>query len=250
MHLTDTAAIVTGAASGLGAATAQALARQGVHVFGLDLAVDQAPPVDGVTYLATDVTDPEQVAAAVDRAAEGPAPLRTVVTCAGIAPSRRIVGRSGPHDPGLFAAVVRVNLTGTFTVLAAAAERIAHTPPLDDGQRGVVVTTASAAAFDGQIGQAAYAASKGGVVALTLPAARDLADRGIRVNCIAPGIVQTPMMAGFPEEVTRSLAAGVPFPRRLARPDEFAALVLSIVDNDYINGEVIRMDGALRMAPR
>ncbi|MFW6773486.1 SDR family NAD(P)-dependent oxidoreductase [Nocardioides sp. CPCC 205120] len=251
MQLADTAAIVTGAASGLGAATAAALAAKGAHVFGLDLgsAVQAAPSVDGVTYVPTDVTDAEQVAAAVATAAEG-APLRTVVNCAGIGPSARILSRKGTHDLGLFAKVVQINLVGTFNVLTLAAERIAATPELEHGARGVVVNTASIAAFDGQVGQAAYSASKGGVVGLTLPAARDLAQHGIRVNVIAPGIVETPMLATVSEEFRAGLAAGVPFPQRLARPDEFAQLAMAIIDHDYLNGEVIRMDGALRMAPR
>ena len=250
MQLTDTAAIVTGGASGLGAATAQALAARGARVFALDQQVDGAPEVDGVSHVATDVTDVEQVQAAVDRAAEAGVPLRTVVSCAGIGPSMRILGRKGPHDLALYAKVIAVNLVGTFNVLTLAAERIAATEPLEDGARGVVVNTASVAAYDGQVGQAAYSSSKGGIVGLTLPAARDLAQHGIRVLAIAPGIVDTPMLATVSEEYRAGLAAGVPFPQRLARPDEFAQLVLAIIEHDYLNGEVIRMDGALRMAPR
>ena len=249
MQLDNTSAVVTGGASGLGAATAQALAARGVRVFALDLKVDEAPTVDGVTYVATDVTDPEQVQAAVDQAAEA-GPLRTVVNCAGIAPSMRILGRRGAHDLAAYASVIQVNLVGSFNVLALAAEKIAATEPFEDGQRGVVVNTASIAAYDGQVGQAAYASSKGGIVGLTLPAARDLAQYGIRVNTIAPGIVETPMLATVSEEFRAGLAAGVPFPQRLGRPDEYAQLALAIVDHDYLNGEVIRMDGALRMAPR
>jgi NAD(P)-dependent dehydrogenase (short-subunit alcohol dehydrogenase family) len=251
MRLDDTAAIVTGGASGLGAATARALAGKGVRVFALDLptAVDKAERVDGVRCLAADVTDPEQVRTAVEAAA-GAGPLRTVVNCAGIGPSARILGRKGVHDLDLFATVVRINLIGSFNVLALAAEQIAATDPDDGGQRGVVVNTASIAAYDGQVGQAAYASSKGGLVGLTLPAARDLAQYGIRVCTIAPGIVETPLLASVSDEFRAGLAAGVPFPPRLARPDEFASLVLAVVDHDYLNGEVIRMDGALRMAPR
>jgi NAD(P)-dependent dehydrogenase (short-subunit alcohol dehydrogenase family) len=251
MRLDDTAAIVTGGASGLGAATARALAGKGVRVFALDLptAVDKAERVDGVRCLAADVTDPEQVRAAVEAAA-GAGPLRTVVNCAGIGPSARILGRKGVHDLDLFATVVRINLIGSFNVLALAAEQIAATDPDDGGQRGVVVNTASIAAYDGQVGQSAYASSKGGLVGLTLPAARDLAQYGIRVCTIAPGIVETPLLATVSDEFRAGLAAGVPFPPRLARPDEFASLVLAVVDHDYLNGEVIRMDGALRMAPR
>ena len=249
MQLENTSAIVTGGASGLGAATAQALAAQGVQVFALDLNVDDAPVVDGVTYVATDVTDPAQVQAAVDQAAAA-APLRTVVNCAGIGPSMRILGKKGPHDLEVYATVVKVNLIGTFNVMALAAEKIAATEPDADGQRGVIVNTASIAAYDGQVGQAAYSSSKGGIVGLTLPAARDLAQYGIRVNTIAPGIVETPMLATVSDEFRAGLAAGVPFPQRLARPEEYAKLALALIDHDYLNGEVIRMDGALRMAPR
>ncbi len=251
MQLENTSALVTGGASGLGAATAAALAARGARVFALDLpsVVDGAPAVDGVTYVATDVTDPAQVQVAVDRAAaEGP--LRTVVNCAGIGPSARILGKKGVHDLELFATVVRINLIGSFNVLALASEQIARTEPDEQGQRGVIVNTASIAAYDGQVGQAAYAASKGGIVGLTLPAARDLAQHGIRVCTIAPGIVETPMLATVSEEFRAGLAAGVPFPQRLAKPEEFASLALTVVDHDYLNGEVIRMDGALRMAPR
>jgi NAD(P)-dependent dehydrogenase (short-subunit alcohol dehydrogenase family) len=249
MQLDKTSAIVTGGASGLGAATSAALAAQGVAVFALDLNVDDAPAVDGVTYVATDVTDPGQVQAAVDQAAAA-GPLRTVVNCAGIGPSMRILGKKGPHDLELYATVVKVNLIGTFNVMALAAEKIAATEPDADGQRGVIVNTASIAAYDGQVGQAAYSSSKGGIVGLTLPAARDLAQYGIRVNTIAPGIVETPMLATVSDEFRAGLAAGVPFPQRLARPEEYAKLALAIIDHDYLNGEVIRMDGALRMAPR
>jgi len=251
MQLGDTSAIVTGGASGLGAATARALAAKGARVYALDLqkGIDEAESVDGVTYVGTDVTDGEQVAAAVEQAA-GSGPLRTVVNCAGIGPSARILGKKGTHDLALFDTVVRVNLVGTFNVLTLAAEQIARTDPDEQGQRGVIVNTASIAAYDGQVGQAAYSASKGGIVSLTLPAARDLAQHGIRVCTIAPGIVETPMLATVSEEFREGLAAGVPFPQRLARPDEYASLALAIIDHDYLNGEVIRMDGALRMAPR
>jgi NAD(P)-dependent dehydrogenase (short-subunit alcohol dehydrogenase family) len=252
VRIDGTAAVVTGGASGLGAATAAALAAKGARVFALDLpaALDGAPSVSGVEHLAADVTDADGVRAAVATAADAGAPLRIAVNCAGIGASVRILGRGGVHDLGVYAKVVQVNLIGTFTVLALAAERIAQTAPDGDGQRGVVVNTASIAAFDGQIGQAAYSSSKGGIVGLTLPAARDLAQHGIRVCTIAPGVVDTPLLAALPEDVRAALAAGVPFPRRLARPDEFAQLAVSIVEHDYLNGEVIRMDGALRMPPR
>jgi NAD(P)-dependent dehydrogenase (short-subunit alcohol dehydrogenase family) len=202
-----------------------------------------------VTYVPTDVTDEEQVRAAVAQAS-ATAPLRVVVNCAGIGPSARILGKKGVHDLGLYAKVIQVNLVGTFNVLAVASEAIAQTEPDEHGQRGVIVNTASIAAFDGQVGQAAYSSSKGGIVGLTLPAARDLAQYGIRVMTIAPGIVETPMLATVSDEFRAGLAAGVPFPQRLARPEEYAQLALAIVEHDYLNGEVIRMDGALRMAPR
>ncbi|HZX37321.1 MAG TPA: SDR family NAD(P)-dependent oxidoreductase [Streptomyces sp.] len=252
MRLDHTAALVTGGASGLGAATVQALAEQGATVYAVDLAasIEKAPEIKGVTYVEADVTDPEQVRAAVATAADGGEPLRTVVNCAGIGPSMRILGKKGVHDLALYAKVVQINLIGSFNVLALTSEAIAKTEADADGQRGVIVNTASIAAYDGQIGQAAYSSSKGGIVGLTLPAARDLAQYGIRVCTIAPGIVETPMLATVSEEFRTSLAAGVPFPQRLARPEEYAQLVLSIVAHDYLNGETIRMDGALRMAPR
>ena len=252
MQLADTAALVTGGASGLGAATVRALADSGATVFALDLraSIDAAPDLERVTYLEADVTRPDDIRNALAATIEQPAPLRTVVNCAGIGPSARILGRKGVHDLDLYARVVGVNLVGTFNVLALASERIAATEPDEHGQRGVIVNTASVAAYDGQVGQAAYASSKGGIVGLTLPAARDLAQHGIRVCAIAPGIVDTPMLATISEEFRAGLAAGVPFPQRLARPDEFAQLALAIIDHDYLNGEVIRMDGALRMAPR
>lgn len=253
MQVENTAAIVTGGASGLGAATAAALAAGGATVFAFDLAgsIENAPAVDGVTYVAVDVTDPEQVAAAVEQAAADPTtPLRIVVNCAGIGPSARILSRKGVHDLALYAKIVQINLIGSFNVLALAAEKIAATEPLEHDQRGVVINTASVAAFEGQIGQAAYASSKGGIVGLNLPAARDLAQHGIRVNTIAPGIVETPMLATVSEEFRAGLAAGVPNPARLGKPSEYADLALFLISHDYINGEVVRMDGALRMAPR
>lgn len=252
MHLHDTTAIVTGAASGLGAATAAALASHGASVYGFDLAaaLEQATPVEGITLLEVDVTDPAQVQRAVDAAAAGPGPLRSLVNCAGIGPSMRILGKEGPHDLAFYATVVQVNLVGTFNVLTLAAERMAATPPLEHGQRGAVVNTASVAAYEGQIGQTAYASSKAGVVGMTLPAARDLGRHGIRVNTIAPGIVETPMLATVSEEFRAGLATGIPFPQRLGRPEEYADLAVFLLEHDYINGETVRLDGALRMAPR
>jgi NAD(P)-dependent dehydrogenase (short-subunit alcohol dehydrogenase family) len=252
MQLTTTAAIVTGGASGLGSATAAALAREGALVFALDLesAIASAERLPGVEYVACDVTLPESVRSAVAVAANAGAPLRTVVSCAGIGPSARILGRSGVHDLALYAKVIQVNLIGTFNVIATAAEQIAQTEADPLGQRGVIINTASIAAYDGQIGQAAYASSKGGIVGLTLPAARDLGQHGIRVCTIAPGIVETPMLAGVTEEFQKTLAAGVPFPKRLGRPTEYAQLATFLIEHDYMNGEVVRMDGAIRLAPR
>ena len=252
MKLENTAAIVTGGASGLGAATAAALVDQGAKVFAFDLpqSIDNAPEVKGIEYVAVDVTDEEQVRAGVAQAAASDVPLRTVVNCAGIGPSMRILGKKGVHDLGFYAKVVQVNLVGTFNVLAVASEEIAKAEGDEFNQRGVIINTASIAAYDGQVGQAAYASSKGGIVGLTLPAARDLAQYGIRVCTIAPGIVETPMLATVAEEFRAALAAGVPFPQRLGRPEEYAQLALTIINHDYLNGEVIRMDGALRMAPR
>lgn len=252
MRLNNTAAIVTGGASGLGAATAAALVKQGATVFALDLAgaIERAPGIESVRYLPTDVTSGDEVRQAVQVAASSGNPLRTVVNCAGIGPSARILGRSGVHDLELFTKIIQINLCGSFNVLAVAAAAIARTDADENGQRGVIINTASVAAFDGQVGQAAYSSSKGGIAALTLPAARDLAQYGIRVCTIAPGIIDTPMLATVSEEFRDGLAAGIPFPQRLGRPDEYAQLVTMIIDHDYLNGETIRLDGALRMAPR
>jgi len=252
MQITGTAALVTGAASGLGAATAAALAAQGATVYGLDLekGIANATPADGVTLIPTDVTEEGPVRAALARIADDGAELRTVVNCAGIGPSARILSKKGPHDLELFHTVLKVNLLGTFNVMRLAAEAIAKLDADANGQRGVVVNTASIAAFEGQVGQIAYSASKAGVAGMTITAARDLAQYGIRVVTIAPGVVETPMLATVSEEFRAALAAGVPFPHRLAQPEEFARLVSMIVEHDYLNGETIRMDGALRMGPR
>jgi NAD(P)-dependent dehydrogenase (short-subunit alcohol dehydrogenase family) len=240
MRIEGAVAIVAGGASGLGAATARALADSGARVVVADLAGAE---------VRTDVTDPDSVAAAV-RAAVALGPLRIVVNCAGIAPPRRILGKDGPMPLEEFARVVQVNLVGTFNVCRLAAAAMAASDPDDSGERGVIVNTASVAAFEGQIGQCAYAASKAGVAGLTLPMARDLSRHGIRVVTIAPGLFDTPMMAGLPQDARESLAAAVPFPARLGDPAEYASLVLHIVGNRYLNGEVIRLDAALRMGPR
>ncbi|HEY5854332.1 MAG TPA: SDR family NAD(P)-dependent oxidoreductase [Aldersonia sp.] len=255
MEISGAAVVVTGGASGLGAATAKRFADLGATVFGLDLQVsidkagDDVP--EGVTLLPADVTSAEEVTAALAKVTESGAPLRVVVNCAGIGSAGRILSKKGPHELDLFTKVVTINLIGTFNVMRLAADTIAKTDPVDEfGQRGVIINTASVAAFEGQIGQIAYSASKGGVHGMTIPAARDLAQFGIRVVTIAPGIVDTPMMASVTEEYRKGLAAGVPFPARLALPAEYAQLAQMIVEHDYLNGETIRMDGALRMAPR
>jgi NAD(P)-dependent dehydrogenase (short-subunit alcohol dehydrogenase family) len=252
LQITGTAAIVTGAASGLGAATAAALAAGGATVYGIDLekGIADASPPDGVTLLPADVTEEAPVREVLARIADDGAELRTVVNCAGIAPSARILGKKGAHDLELFHTVLKVNLLGTFNVMRLGAETISKLDADENGQRGVVVNTASIAAFEGQIGQIAYTASKSGVAGMTLAAARDLAQFGIRVMTIAPGVVDTPMLASFSDEIRATVSAGVPFPQRLAQPGEFARLVTMIVEHDYLNGETIRMDGALRMSPR
>jgi NAD(P)-dependent dehydrogenase (short-subunit alcohol dehydrogenase family) len=221
-----------------------------VYVLDLEASVAQAPEVQGVQYIACDVTSSDDVVRAVQVAQSGNQPLRIVINCAGVGPSARILSRSGVHDLGLFATVIRINLCGTFNVMATAAASIAETPADENGQRGVIINTASIAAFEGQIGQAAYAASKGGIAALTLPAARDLSQYGIRVCTIAPGIIDTPMLATVSPEFRKTLAASVPFPQRLGQAVDYAQLALMIIEHDYLNGETIRMDGALRMSPR
>ena len=247
MRLAGSSAIVTGGASGLGLATSRALAAAGARVVVADR-VDTPDLPDGLAFVRTDVTDEDDVQAAVS-AAVGLAPLRVLVNCAGIGTAGRVLSRSGPHALAAFTQTVMVNLVGTFNAIRLAAESMAGNEPVD-GDSGVIVNTASAAAFDGQIGQAAYSASKGGVVGMTLPIARDLADKHIRVMTIAPGLFATPMLMGLPEEARASLGAQVPHPSRLGEPDEYAALVLHIVANPMLNGEVIRLDGAIRMAPR
>ncbi len=242
--------IVTGAASGLGAATARRLAAAGARVVLADVQDAQALADEiGGRYLRTDVTHEADASAAVD-AAQQLGSVRGLINCAGVAPAQRTLGKQGPHALELFARTVQINLIGSFNMARLAAAAIATQPPLADGERGVIVNTASVAAYDGQIGQAAYAASKAGIVGLTLPMARDLARDGIRVMTIAPGIFETPMLMGMPEEVRAALGASVPFPQRLGRPDEYAQLVETIVRNPMLNGETIRLDGAIRMPPK
>ncbi|PPF29166.1 3-hydroxyacyl-CoA dehydrogenase [Rathayibacter tritici] len=247
MRLDGTSALVAGGASGLGAATATALALAGARVVVLDLprAVEAASLPGSVRLIAGDVLDSDALARAVEAAGE----LRIAVSCAGIAPPGRLLGRDGPLPLEEFEQVVRVNVTGTFNVLRLAAASIAEREPID-GERGVLVTTASIAAFEGQIGQAAYAASKGAVAALTLPLARELAARLVRVVSIAPGTFDTPLLAGLPEKAREALGSATPHPARLGRPEEFAALVRHIVENPLLNGDTIRLDGALRLPPR
>ncbi|HSJ26735.1 MAG TPA: SDR family NAD(P)-dependent oxidoreductase [Acidimicrobiia bacterium] len=254
MLLENTSALVTGGASGLGAATARRLAGAGARVVVADLNEEAGESVAaeiGGAYVGTDVTDESQVAAAIAVAGEM-APLRSLVNCAGIGSVGRTINRDGtPHDLGYFSTVLAVNLAGTFNCIRLAAGAMAALEPVDDhGSRGAIVNTASVAAFDGQIGQAAYSASKGGVVGMTLPIARDLSSVGIRVNTIAPGIIDTAMLAALPEDAKASLGQQVLFPKRLGRPDEYAALAEFLLIHDYMNGETVRMDGGIRMAPK
>jgi NAD(P)-dependent dehydrogenase (short-subunit alcohol dehydrogenase family) len=254
MQIQGTAAIVFGGASGLGEATARRLAADGATVTVADLNVPRAELVAGEIggiAQATDVTDSEAVQRAVDAAAGSAAGgLRISVCCAGIGWPAKLIGRDGPTPLDHFANVINVNLLGTINVLRLVAAKMIGNQPNEEGERGVCVNTASVAAYDGQIGQVAYSASKGGVVGLTLPVARELASKGVRVMTIAPGIFDTPMLAELSDEVRASLAASIPFPPRLARPSEYADLACHIVNNTMLNGEVIRLDGAIRMAPR
>jgi NAD(P)-dependent dehydrogenase (short-subunit alcohol dehydrogenase family) len=238
--------LISGGASGLGLATAKRFAACGARVVVADLRDPREPLPEGVEFVRTDVTDESSVSAVIDRAAT----LNGVVNCAGIGVAQRTIGRDGPHPLDAFVRVITVNLIGTFNVIRLAAAAMAKNEPNEGGERGVIINTASVAAFDGQIGQAAYSASKGGIVGMTLPIARDLARVGIRVVTIAPGIFDTPLLGGLPEPARQSLGAQVPFPPRLGRPDEYAALAQHIVENEMLNGEVIRLDGAIRMAPR
>ena len=253
MDIKGQAALVTGAGSGLGAATARALADAGAKVALLDLNLDAAAKVAaeiGGVALSCDVANAESTEKAIQDAHDIHGAARIAVSCAGIAPGSRIVGRDGPHDLEKFAQVININLIGTFNVMRLAAADMQTLEPLEGGERGLIVNTASIAAFEGQIGQAAYASSKGGVASLTLPAAREFSKTGIRVLTIAPGIFGTPMMAGLPEDIQKSLGDQVPFPSRLGQPEEYAKLVLHMADNVMLNGEVVRLDGALRMQPK
>jgi NAD(P)-dependent dehydrogenase (short-subunit alcohol dehydrogenase family) len=253
MRISGAAAIVTGGGSGLGRATAEALAANGARVAVLDLnpaAAEEAAKAIGGLAVVCDVGDDASAAAAVARTEEAHGPARILINCAGIGTPTRVVSREGAPAPlADFEKVIRVNLVGAFNMIRLAAASMGKLEPVD-GERGVIVSTASVAAYEGQIGQAAYSASKGGVVSMTLPIARELARMGVRVNAIAPGIFMTPMLFGLPQATQHSLGASVPFPSRLGEPSEFAALAVHIVENGYINGETIRIDGALRMAPR
>lgn len=254
MEIKNKVYLVTGGASGLGAATVRRLARAGGNVAICDLSdagAKLATEIGGAAMFSrADVTDEGQLAEAIAAVRSRFGALHGAVSCAGIAPGERVLGKGGPHRLESFRRVLEINLVGTFNVLRLAAQAMAENTPDSEGERGIIVNTASVAAFDGQIGQVAYSASKAGVAGMTLPAARELARVGIRVMTIAPGIFETPMVAGFTPELRRSLAAQIPFPPRLGRPDEFAALVEHIITNTMLNGEVIRLDGAVRMAPK
>lgn len=255
MKHSEAIAVVTGAASGLGRATAEHFVARGGRVALMDLPNSQGEAVAkalGVhaMFVAADVTKEAEVDAAFARVVEKFGHFNVLVNCAGVGPAARTLGKNGPHPADLFARTVDINLIGTFTCIRLAAARMRGNTPNEEGERGVIVNTASVAAYDGQLGQAAYAASKGGVVSMTLPIARDLADTGIRVMTIAPGLFETPLFAQLPEKVRESLAQQTPFPKRLGRPYEYAALVGSILENTMLNAETIRIDGGLRLAPR
>jgi NAD(P)-dependent dehydrogenase (short-subunit alcohol dehydrogenase family) len=255
MQLNGSSFIISGGSSGLGAATVKRFHAGGARVVIADVNVELGQALaaelgEGAVFCKTDVTSEQDALAAVELAGKRFGALNGLVHCAGIGPAERVVGKKGPHRLETFARVITVNLIGAFNMIRYAAAAMATTAPNGAGERGVIVNTASVAAWDGQIGQAAYAASKGGIVAMTLPIARELAGSGIRVCTIAPGIFQTPMLAGLPPEIQESLAKSVPFPPRLGRPEEYASLAQHIVENEMLNGESIRLDGALRMAPR
>ncbi len=255
MDITGRTVLVTGGGSGLGAATARMVVDGGGSVVVADVDRERGGRVadelgERARFVATDVTDEASVQAALAEATGKGRPLRIAVNCAGVGWAERTVSKRGPHQLLPFETVVRVNLIGTFNALRFSAAAMGANDPTDEGERGVCINTASIAAYDGQIGQIAYSASKGGIVGLTLPAARDLSSVGVRVCTIAPGLVDTPLLGSLPLEARQALAAGIPFPKRLGRPEDFAQLALDVVEHGYLNGEVIRMDGALRMAPR
>lgn len=255
MRIENGCFIVTGGCSGLGAATVRLITEAGGRVLIADRDRDRGQSLaqelgENVAFLETDVTQAEDGAAAIEAATKAFGSVRGLINCAGVAPAEKVVGRDGPHGLESFARTIEINLVGTFNMIRLAAAAIQTNEPDAEGERGVIINTASVAAFDGQVGQAAYAASKGGIAAMTLPIARELARFGIRVMAIAPGVFETPMMAGMPEQVREGLASSVPFPPRLGRPAEFAALVRHIIENTMLNGEVIRLDGAIRMGAR
>ena len=255
MNISGHTFIVTGGASGLGRASAEAIVAAGGNAVLLDVNAETGAAAEQALgakarFAQADVTSEEQVKAAVELAVSAFGGLHGVVNAAGIGPAAKVLGRNGPHPLDLFEKTLRINAVGTFNVIRLAAAVISQNTPADSGERGVIVNTASIAAYDGQIGQAAYAASKGGVVGMTLPIARDLARNGIRNMTIAPGIFGTPMLFGMPKEVQDALAAGVPFPSRLGTPQDYAKLAKHIIENDMLNGEVIRLDGAIRLAPK
>ena len=255
MNIDSTRAVITGGVSGLGLAVARKLVAGGGQALLLDINDDAAATVtaelgDAVHYLRTDVTHEDEVRGAIDTAVERFGLVNAAVNCAGIIGASRVLGRQAPMALDFFANVISVNLVGSFNVCKAAGAAMESNPANDDGERGVIINTASVAAFDGQIGQAAYSASKAGIVGMTLPIAREFARFGVRVNTVAPGIFWTPMVDGMPEHVQASLSASIPFPSRLGKPEEFAELVAHIVENGYMNGETIRLDGAVRLAPK
>jgi NAD(P)-dependent dehydrogenase (short-subunit alcohol dehydrogenase family) len=253
VNIDGSSAIVVGGASGLGEATVRALHAKGALVTIADVNADKGQALAselGLEFVSCDVREESQVQAAVERAAAGDGGLRIAVCCAGTGWAQKLAGSKGPHPLMPFETIIQINLIGTFNVLRFAATAMITNEPLQDEERGVCVNTASIAAYDGQVGQVAYSASKGGVVGMTLPAARDLSQYGIRVNTIAPGLFDTPLLAALPEEARQKLGAGVPFPQRLGQPDEYGELACHIIQNRMLNGEVIRLDGALRMPPR
>ena len=255
MQLENKGALVTGGASGLGAACVRLLSQAGAKVVIADLNSETGTALaselgDSAQFVNTNVVDEESVQAAVKAAVDSFGSLYVTINCAGISVAEKVLGKNGPHSLASFSKVIQVNLIGTFNVIRLASAAMSVNQPNEGGERGVIINTASVAAFDGQIGQAAYSASKGGIVGMTLPIARELARYGIRVMTIAPGIFDTPLLAGLPEPARLSLGQQVPFPSRLGRPDEYAALAKHIIENEMLNGEVIRLDGAIRMAPK